>query len=228
VRRLLAGVNWKAFGVLWVAGLLGVVAVLPYMMELVGSSTFGQAATPDIPMPLVLALALLQNGILLAVAILTGLVLSERTGLRMPLIQAWTTGTQASAALAVVLPALLTGAAVGATLIAIGRLADIRGVRDRHRVRCGAFRLGTPPGHVSHHAANDDARRARVGLERDRWHRVWVLVLEARPRSGDDRAHGCPLGNADPRGHHSDKDAVMVETDAALRDPHTLADASQP
>ncbi len=69
MRRLLAGVNWKAFAVLLVAGLLGVVAVLPYMMELVGSGIFGQAPAPGIPMPLVFTLALLQNGILLAVTI---------------------------------------------------------------------------------------------------------------------------------------------------------------
>jgi hypothetical protein len=49
--------------------LLGVVAVLPYMMELVGSGIFGQAPAPGIPMPLVFTLALLQNGILLAVTI---------------------------------------------------------------------------------------------------------------------------------------------------------------
>jgi hypothetical protein len=73
VRRLLAGVNWKAFAVLLVAGLLGVVAVLPYVMALVGSSIFPQAAAPDVPMPLILTLALLQNGILLAVTILIGL-----------------------------------------------------------------------------------------------------------------------------------------------------------
>lgn len=126
MRRLLAGVNWKAFAVLLVAGLLGVVAVLPYMMELLGSSIFGRVAASDLPMPLVLTLALLQNGILLAIAILMGLVLSERTGLRMPLIQAWTTGKRASVAQAVVLPALLAGAAVGATLVAIEALLFLR------------------------------------------------------------------------------------------------------
>jgi membrane protease YdiL (CAAX protease family) len=126
VRRLLAGVNWKAFAVLLVAGLLGVVAVLPYAMELVESSIFGRVAAPDLPMPLVLALALLQNGILLALSILIGLVLSERTGLRMPLIQAWTTGTRASVAQAGVLPALLAGAAVGATLVAIEATVFLR------------------------------------------------------------------------------------------------------
>ena len=44
MRRLLASVNWKAFTVLLVAGLLGVVAVLPYIMELVGTGIFSQAA----------------------------------------------------------------------------------------------------------------------------------------------------------------------------------------
>lgn len=126
MRRLLAGVNWKAFAVLLVAGLLGVVAVLPYMMELLGSSIFGRVAASDLPMPLVITLALLQNGILLAVAILIGLVLSERTGLRMPLIQAWTTGKRASVAQAVVLPGLLVGVAIGATLVAIEALVFLR------------------------------------------------------------------------------------------------------
>jgi membrane protease YdiL (CAAX protease family) len=125
VRRLLTGVNWKAFALLWVAGLLGVVAVLPYVMDLVGSGIFGQTAAPDLSMPLVLTLALLQNGILLGVTILAGLVLSERLGLRMPLIRAWTTGTRASIA-PVVVPALLPGAAVGATLVAIEAFVFLR------------------------------------------------------------------------------------------------------
>ena len=87
VRRLLAGVNWKAFAVLLVAGLLGVVAVLPYMMELVGrASLIGRLVR--LPMPLVLTLALLQNSSVLAVTIVIGLILSNRVGLRMPLIQA--------------------------------------------------------------------------------------------------------------------------------------------
>lgn len=46
------------------AGLL--VAVLPYMIELVGSSIFGHATAPDISMSMILTLALLQNGIIRA------------------------------------------------------------------------------------------------------------------------------------------------------------------
>ena len=67
MRRRLADVNWKAFAVLLAAGQLGVVAVFPFALELLGSSI---PYAPDVSMPTVLALALLQNGILLAVAIL--------------------------------------------------------------------------------------------------------------------------------------------------------------
>jgi len=34
------GVNWRAFAALLLAGLLGVAAVLPYMMELVSTGIF--------------------------------------------------------------------------------------------------------------------------------------------------------------------------------------------
>jgi len=118
VRALLTGVNWKAFALLLVGGLLGVVAILPFTMEIVQSIP-SQAAPSDLSMPIVLTLALLQNGILLAVAILVGMILSERTGLRMPLIQAWSTGTRVPVVRAVVQPALVAGAVVGATLVAI-------------------------------------------------------------------------------------------------------------
>jgi membrane protease YdiL (CAAX protease family) len=124
VRRLLADVNWKAFAALLVAGLLGVVAVFPFVLELFGSRLDVQA--PNVAMPTVLALALIQNGILLAVAILVGMSRSNRVGLRMPLVQAWTTGTRASLGQAGVAPALLAGAAVGAVLVAIEALVFLR------------------------------------------------------------------------------------------------------
>jgi len=126
VRTLLADVNWKAFALLFVAGLLGVVAVLPYVMELVGRSILSQANASGVSMSMVVTLALFQNGILLAIAILVGMILSERIGLRMPLIQAWTMGTRVSDAPAVVRPALRAGAAVGAILVAIDALVFLR------------------------------------------------------------------------------------------------------
>jgi hypothetical protein len=71
VRRVLTGVNWKAFAVLLGAGLLGVVAVLPYVRDLVDSSIFGQVAASDLPMPLVLTHLVMQ---IPGVIILTGML----------------------------------------------------------------------------------------------------------------------------------------------------------
>lgn len=119
MRTLLAGVNWSAFRLLLAAGLLGVIAVLPYVHALVESGTFGQVSQPAIPMPLILVLALVQNGILLAIAILIGMSMSKRTGLRMPLIDAWATGAPASFAEAGLWRGMLIGVAVGIAMVAI-------------------------------------------------------------------------------------------------------------
>jgi RNA polymerase sigma factor (sigma-70 family) len=64
-------------------------------------------------------LALIQNGILLSVAILIGMILSERIGLRMPLIRAWANAERPVNVMAVVLPGILVGAAVGIVLVTI-------------------------------------------------------------------------------------------------------------
>jgi membrane protease YdiL (CAAX protease family) len=95
-------------------------------MDLVGSLRIDRTAAPDIPMAAVVVLALLQNGILLAAAIAFGLVLSTRTGLRLPLIRAWASGQRPPSLAAVVVPGLLVGAAVGAVLVAADALFFLR------------------------------------------------------------------------------------------------------
>jgi len=110
---------------LFVAGMLGVVAMLPFAVDLLGSLAIDRTAS-DMPMPLVVTLALVQNGILLAAAIATGLVLSERIGLRMPLINDWATGAHSSNVKAVVVPGVLVGAAAGAILVSAEALFFLR------------------------------------------------------------------------------------------------------
>ena len=123
---MLKRINWKIFAILLAAGLLGVVAILPYMIDLLGSHAFGQGSVPNIPLPFIVALALLQNGILLAVVIITGMILSERIGLRMPLIRAWATGEHPANPKAIVLYGILVGATAGAILVAIEALFFLR------------------------------------------------------------------------------------------------------
>jgi hypothetical protein len=124
--KVLKSVNWNVFIVLLAAGLLGVVAILPYMIDLLGSRIIGQASVSDIPLPLVVALALLQNGILLSATILIGMILSERVGLQMPLIRAWATGEHPQNAKAIVLTGMFVGAAVGVVLVGIEALFFLR------------------------------------------------------------------------------------------------------
>lgn len=112
-------INWKAFAVLLTAGLLGVLAVLPLVFDMLRSHAFGPEPAPDIPLPLVVGLSLLQNGILLAVVIAIGMILSSRIGLRMPLISTWTRGECPPSARGIVAAGALLGAAAGAALVAM-------------------------------------------------------------------------------------------------------------
>jgi membrane protease YdiL (CAAX protease family) len=84
-------------------------------------------------MALVVTLALVQNGILLAIVIAVGLVLSERIGLRMPLIKAWARGRSAPNPQAVVAPGVVAGAAVGGVMVALEALFFLRHLPDAMR-----------------------------------------------------------------------------------------------
>ncbi|HLA13151.1 MAG TPA: CPBP family intramembrane glutamic endopeptidase [Pyrinomonadaceae bacterium] len=124
--RILKKINWKVFLVLIVAGLVGVVAILPYMADLLGSSIMRDAPASEIPLVLVVPLAIIQNGVILSVTIFIGMILSERIGLRMPLIEAWASGEHPVNPKAVVLPGILVGTAVGIALVTIEALLFLK------------------------------------------------------------------------------------------------------
>ena len=127
---MFARINWRIFSILYFAGLLGVIAVLPYAFDLLGRLPLRQDAVSEIPLPLVVALALLQNGILLAVVILIGMMLSERIGLQMPLVRAWATGETPPKAQTIVLPGLLVGAAAGVVLVVVDAIFFLRNLPE--------------------------------------------------------------------------------------------------
>ena len=118
--------DWNVFLVLFVAGLLGVVAVLPYALDVVRDLPIDQTAARDLPMVVIVALALLQNGILLAAVIAAGLVLSDRVGLRIPLINGWAKGDRSLKPKSVLVPGVRMGAAVGVALVGIEAVFFLR------------------------------------------------------------------------------------------------------
>jgi hypothetical protein len=122
---LLKHIDGAVFVRLLAAGMLGVVAALPYLFDLLGSLAVDRTATP-LPIPVVIALALLQNGILLAAVIAAGLVLSQRIGLGMPLIHEWSRGRQSPHVKAVLLPGVFVGAGAGALLVIVEALFFLR------------------------------------------------------------------------------------------------------
>jgi membrane protease YdiL (CAAX protease family) len=117
--NLLKTLNWKAFLILFGAGLLGVVALLPYAVDLLRSSTLRDTAPPQISVVLLVLLTLLQNGVLLSATILIGMILSERVGLRMHVIRAVASGQHPVNLKAVLLPGAIVGAAVGTVLVTV-------------------------------------------------------------------------------------------------------------
>ena len=110
-------INWKAFGILLAGGLLGVLALLPMMLEMVASLPPDRVPPPEIPLPLIALLALVQNGVILAVVILIGMVLSKRIGLGYPLVQAWATRQPLPPLKQIVLSGVMLGGAAGVALV---------------------------------------------------------------------------------------------------------------
>ena len=77
--RLILGV------LLWLAGLVGVISLLPVLPQLLSDLT---ADADAIPIPLLLAATFVQTSVLVAVAVILGTVLAPKVGLKAPVFEA--------------------------------------------------------------------------------------------------------------------------------------------
>jgi membrane protease YdiL (CAAX protease family) len=77
--------------ILWAAGLVGVVAVMPFLF-LTQASMLDKAAAKGVTTPLLVALILLQSAVMLAIAVPVGLWAASRLDLQAPLSHALATG----------------------------------------------------------------------------------------------------------------------------------------
>jgi membrane protease YdiL (CAAX protease family) len=110
-------INWKVFFILWIAAVLSTLAVLPYVFELQS----GAIAELDIPIPLpaLIALQIVQSGLLFAILIVLGMLLAKRVGLSTPILDSVTRGESSSDALRAILP-LSIALGVIASLLIVG------------------------------------------------------------------------------------------------------------
>lgn len=76
----------KSFLILFGAGFLGILSLSPYLRRQIKKAVASAGETPKIPVPLMVALAMVQSSALLALAVFGGLKLAPRLGLRSHLV----------------------------------------------------------------------------------------------------------------------------------------------
>jgi len=108
-------INWKVFLLLWIAAIFAVIAVLPYALTLQSSAL----QNLPIPMPVLIALQVLQSAVLFAIAIFGGLFFASRVGLGTPLLDAASRAEPIADRVRAILPLSIILGVVG-TLIILG------------------------------------------------------------------------------------------------------------
>jgi len=86
MKKILKSINWKLFGVLYVLGLIGVISIIPYFLEI---QKKWLEQLPISTEELILA-STMQNAVLIAIFIFVGLLLGKNVGLTSPLLEKWT------------------------------------------------------------------------------------------------------------------------------------------
>jgi hypothetical protein len=109
------GWNWRIFWTLEVAGVLAVVAILPYALTLQGPM-LKQHALP-IPLAVLLPLQILENGILIGGFVALGMWLAPKVGLGTPLLVEWISGKPATRWLLRTLPPSVLWGGMTAVLV---------------------------------------------------------------------------------------------------------------
>jgi membrane protease YdiL (CAAX protease family) len=112
-----AGLTWRVFGVLMLGSLVGCLALLPYLAVILGPSLAGVGQ----PLPVVLALSLIQPLVLCAVSIFAGLRLGDGLGLGAPLLRDWLAGAPGvpRRLRSLAIPAVIAGLGVGVLILAV-------------------------------------------------------------------------------------------------------------
>jgi uncharacterized protein (DUF697 family) len=110
-------INWRVFFILWIASVIAIIAMLPYTLEL-QSGALEQLNLP-IPFPILIAIQVIQNGLLFAVCIFLGMLLAKRIGLGTPVLDAVARGESALNKVRTFLP-ISIGLGILASVLIIG------------------------------------------------------------------------------------------------------------
>ena len=110
-------INWKVFLILWIAAIVSVIAILPYVLSLQGNVL--QNLKLPIPLALVITLQVVQSAVLFAIAIFAGLFFAGRVGLAAPILDSVTRGEPVAHRVRALLPlSIILG--IVSTLVVLG------------------------------------------------------------------------------------------------------------
>jgi membrane protease YdiL (CAAX protease family) len=112
---------WRLFWLLLIAAIVGALAIAPIASDLL-RATLSKAVVPNIPLPLLVLIGIVQNLGILALVVGFGLKLSRSLGLRAPLLEAWVARSRVEVESKartgqIVTSGLLIGSAVGIVLL---------------------------------------------------------------------------------------------------------------
>lgn len=110
--------NWKVFFILWAAVIFGVIAVIPYSLELQGSALNNL----DLPisLPALIAIQIVQSALLFGLLIAAGLFFAGRIGLGAPILDVRVRGEVVIDKVRAILPvSLLVGVMAGLLIIGL-------------------------------------------------------------------------------------------------------------
>lgn len=107
--------NWKIFFILWGAAVFGVIAILPYTLEL--QSGILQDLDLPISLPLLITLQIAQSAVLFGVLIALGLFFANRIGLGLPILEARLRGESVADKIRAILPVSIIVGVVASLLI---------------------------------------------------------------------------------------------------------------
>lgn len=114
---------WPEFGILFAASLIGDLAVLPYISQLIQSSVQRTGKPLKMSMPMLLLLSFFQTALLLGIAVGIGLLAAHAIGLGAPSVEAALAGKSVVPAMATMLPpAIALGVLGGLILLTIDLL----------------------------------------------------------------------------------------------------------
>ena len=108
-------INWRVFLILWIAAILSLIALLPYILEL-QSSTLLTLDLP-IPLPALIALQIVQSAILFAIMIFAGIFFASRVGLGTPILDSLTRGESVNDRVRAILPLSIILGVIAALII---------------------------------------------------------------------------------------------------------------